>query len=509
MQGAVFDAIPTPAANIQRGLAALERALTEKTTVHRAMYREGLGWVDFVWGDEGKWPPSKKGHRKGGRGVSHAIEARQRKDGMTQPEAVDMLKRVVVAIAQGDEIPPRNTVGNTVQVRVAHGGVEVILVKRNGSNAWAVTAYDQWVVVDGVALDAAIGAIQPTRHRPTPCRPMTVAPPVAPGDSVPSLDQATHRDSCKRGCPAVAEGTTTLDASPTDVNSIQRVKTMQTPLIRYNLKDRGRQYTGQPRNFDVRLIADAINNPATQEMVESRGMVGFYGHFPRIRFGMNPAEGGIDGGKYVPVEPAFVTTYLKADYDGNVEHRAEFLDTAAGKLAAKLWDSKAGGFSSAIDDRKPAFFGFDYVIAPNYLDNSYRGVVLDDAFGGNTGALTYDAVFAAEMDEHAHGMSVLLDSINRERAATASIIERLQAENDELLSMLARAKGSDAARVLDSAATLPVRVKGNRAAQMERDAATFKQANLPRFVEPQAQAENDNSATDTVVNRMLSRMMPR
>lgn len=280
---------------------------------------------------------------------------------------------------------------------------------------------------------------------------------------------------------------------------------MQTPLIRFNLKDRGRQYTGKPRNFDVRLVADAINGKFAQERVESRGMVGFYGHFPRIRFGINPAEGGIDGGKYVPVEPAFVTTYLKADYDGNVEHRAEFLDTAAGKLSAKLWDNKAGGFSSVIDDRKPAFFGFDYVIEPNFITNSYRGVVLDDAFGGDTGALTYDSVFAAEMDEHAHGMSVLLDSINAERATTAAIIERLQLENDELLSMLARAKGDDAARVLDSAATLPMPVKGNRAVQMERDAATFKQANLPRFVEPQAQAEGDNSTTDTVVKRMMSR----
>lgn len=498
MQGAVLDAIPTPAANIQRGLAALERALTEKTTVHRAMYREGLGWVDFVWGDEGKVRPN--GRTKGAMGLSHIIEARIRKDGLTKNGANNILMQMVHAIASGKEVK-RIQVENVMSIRIEYNGHSASLTQRKGSNAWAVTAFE----INPGARPAGYATAAPTQSAASLSRNGLGAGSLAPGDSVPSLDQATHRDSCKRGCPAVAEGSTTLDASPTDVNSIQRVKTMQTPLIRYNLKDRGRQHTGQPRNFNVRLIADAINSPATQEMVESRGMVGFYGHFPRIRFGMNPAEGGIDGGRYVPVEPAFVTTYLKADYDGNVEHRAEFLDTAAGKLSAKLWDSRTGGFSSAIDDRKPAFFGFDYVIAPNYLDNSYRGVVLDDAFGGNTGALTYDAVFAAEMDEHAQGMSVLLDSINAERATTAAIIERLQSENDELLSMLARAKGSDAARVLDSAATLPMPVKGNRAVQMERDAATFKQANLPRFVEPQAQAENDNSVTDTVVKRMMSR----
>ena len=118
---------------------------------------------------------------------------------------------------------------------------------------------------------------------------------------------------------------------------------METPVIRYNLKDRGRKHVGQPRNFNIKAICDAINGPACQERVATRGLVGYYGHMPRIRFGMSPVEGVLDNGKYVPIEPAFVTTYLKADYDGNVEHRAEFLDTAAGRLAAKLFDSKMGG----------------------------------------------------------------------------------------------------------------------------------------------------------------------
>ena len=37
-------------ANIRRGEQALAKALNEKTTVHRAMFRNGPGWVDFVWG---------------------------------------------------------------------------------------------------------------------------------------------------------------------------------------------------------------------------------------------------------------------------------------------------------------------------------------------------------------------------------------------------------------------------------------------------------------------------
>lgn len=258
---------------------------------------------------------------------------------------------------------------------------------------------------------------------------------------------------------------------------------METPVIRYNLKDRGRKHVGQERNFNVKAICDAINSPACQERVATRGLVGFYGHMPRIRFGMNPVEGVLDNGKYVPIEPAFVTTYLKADYDGNVEHRAEFFDTAAGKLAAKLFDSKMGGFSSAIDTMKPEFHGMDYVLEPNFLQNSYRGVVLDDAMSGDIGALTYDDVYAAEKDEQAQAMIVLLDSVNAERETTSAAIERLQEENEQLLSMLSK-KGIDASTVLDAVSIMPVAVSVDAAERMSRDTKLFRASELPVFVSP-------------------------
>lgn len=267
-----------------------------------------------------------------------------------------------------------------------------------------------------------------------------------------------------------------------------------TPTIKYNLKERGRQHMGQERNFNVRAICDAINSPACQENVAMRGLVGYYGHMPRIRYGMNPVEGVIDGGKYVPVEPAFVTTYLKADYDGNVEHRAEFLDTTAGKLAQKLFDSKMGGFSSAIDASKPTFHGFDFVLQPNFVQNSYRGIVLDDASG-----MTYDDVTTAEKNEQADGMIFLLDSINAERNATSSVIEHLQEENEQLISMLARA-GATPAQVFDSAAIMPVAISTTTADRRQRDAKLFKTAELHGFVTP----DDKKTASDPLYDRLLN-----
>lgn len=260
-----------------------------------------------------------------------------------------------------------------------------------------------------------------------------------------------------------------------------------TPLIRYNLKDRGRQHTGQPRNFNIKAIVDAVNSPECQERIASRDMLGYFGHWPRVRFGMDATEGGIVGGKVHAVEPAIVTTHLRAFDDGTIEHRTEFLDTAAGRIAAKMFDSKVGGFSSAIDQLKPRFFAFDYVANPNFVGNSYRGVVLDDAISGSLGELTYDDVYAAEQDEQSQSMLILLDGITAERGATASVIERLQAENEQLISMLS-SKGMSASSVLDAATIMPVAISIDAADRMRRDAQAFHSAQLPSFISPEKPA---------------------
>lgn len=87
-------------ANIRRGNEAMSRALQDKTDVHRAMYRSDVGWIDFVWGAEGG-AIKKNGARKGEKGISHILEARQRKDGYTEKQALNFLADVVETIARG------------------------------------------------------------------------------------------------------------------------------------------------------------------------------------------------------------------------------------------------------------------------------------------------------------------------------------------------------------------------------------------------------------------------
>lgn len=109
---------------------------------------------------------------------------------------------------------------------------------------------------------------------------------------------------------------------------------MQTNVITYNLKERGRQYRGKERHFNIRAIVAAINGPACQERVRNRDMQGYYGHWPRIKFGLNPAEGGLDGGKPAPRRTG--PRHHVAARARRRHHRApaEFLDTDSGQVAS-------------------------------------------------------------------------------------------------------------------------------------------------------------------------------
>lgn len=117
-------------ANIARGRKAMQMVLVEKADQHRAMYRNGLGWVDFTWGD------SK-------RGIEHIIKRRMESDGMSLADVQRMLTdKVVETIASGEEVR-RAESGLATRLVLDHKGNEAVLVKRKGANGWLLTAYEK------------------------------------------------------------------------------------------------------------------------------------------------------------------------------------------------------------------------------------------------------------------------------------------------------------------------------------------------------------------------------
>lgn len=274
----------------------------------------------------------------------------------------------------------------------------------------------------------------------------------------------------------------------------------RTGIIKFNVLERGRKHRGQDRAFDTAALASLVNGGAVQERVKHGDMLGYYGHWPRIKFGMNPVEGGIVDGRQVPLEPAIRTVYLKAHPDGTIEHEGEFLDTQSGKLAERLYRSKAGGFSSAIDVKSVGskqmprdFYGFDYVLEPNFTHNRGYSVALDGV--SDAGMAVFDEV--AEYNELLGSTNRILDQIQSDYDLLAQTAARLELENVELMSMLVKSTGKTDV-VLDG---LTAVVFGTRESKFDSADSFLQVDKLPKFEEPEAEPEKVNAADTHLARR--------
>lgn len=223
----------------------------------------------------------------------------------------------------------------------------------------------------------------------------------------------------------------------------------RTEMITYNVRDRGRKATGQHRDIDVKGLERLINGPQVQESVKLGDMQGYLGHWPRVKFGMHTQEGGVLDGKVVSLPLAVRAVHLSADEDGNITHQHEFLDTPEGRLAWSLYDSKTGGFSSAMDvmprtspSIPSAFYGFDFVFAPNYTGNRGHRAVLD-AVGGVALDEEEREDMVALLDAVAGESGVMMamfDALQRRHQQAIESLEHLARENDLLVGRLAAAR---------------------------------------------------------------------
>ena len=165
----------SPRADIKRGLNAMARLIADHKTQYRAMFRQGLGWVDFEYGSEGSERIKGNGSRKGAQGIIHIMEARYRKDGYNEKQIGDLLDDVVYAIAEGHETSRLNKSGGHLNVTIENfrngKTTRVALTKTPSSDAWVVTGFH----VDGLVATGATrkgdGNASATHQRPTLSRP--------------------------------------------------------------------------------------------------------------------------------------------------------------------------------------------------------------------------------------------------------------------------------------------------------------------------------------------------
>lgn len=134
------SAMKSNKANIERGMKAMNQVITTKADKKRAMYRNDIGWIDFVWGSTGVLKAN--GKTKGAMGISHIIEARMRKDGMDYREVTRMLTEdIVKTIALGTQTKEYNQ-GKSTSLHIEYMGYRASLIKTKGSNSWVINAFE-------------------------------------------------------------------------------------------------------------------------------------------------------------------------------------------------------------------------------------------------------------------------------------------------------------------------------------------------------------------------------
>jgi len=142
----------------------------------------------------------------------------------------------------------------------------------------------------------------------------------------------------------------------------------------FQLSDPVRSDGGNGRRYDVNNIADVVE--ASQESVELRQMLGFYGH-PNTLL----VKEGLQN------QPSNVCTSLKLVGD-MVHHTQQILETQTGAVVRGMAKAKAGGWSwrAAGSDGGRAetttvttLGGFDYVHVPSFSSKSFN---VTESLGG-------------------------------------------------------------------------------------------------------------------------------
>ncbi|MDG9809441.1 MULTISPECIES: hypothetical protein [Pseudomonas] len=285
----------------------------------------------------------------------------------------------------------------------------------------------------------------------------------------------------------------------------------RTPIISYNLNERGRDYTGQDRAIDIDAAMRLINSPATQEAVRKGDFNGYLGHGFREKYGLAVPETVTEGGKTVALEPACKTVLLKCLPDGTLQHQQEFMDTASGRVGARIYQSGNWGFSSVFHapevngKRTPLrYYGMDFVRSPNYDTNRGYATMLDSTEPGAMSASGFaqdyadmlDSVSQALAESDARAASSEAHSV----AISESYLHQCQV-NEELADRCARLeeklKAHGAAGSMLDSVTPEKLERGSvytrsRAAEMLDSADRFMSAALPTD-EPAAKPEEDKT----------------
>ncbi|MDH2927890.1 LPD38 domain-containing protein [Lonepinella koalarum] len=150
--------------NIARGSQAMNMVIQQHSDVENAMFRQGVGWIDFIWGTVGRIRPN--GKSKGAKGVSHIINKRMQADNMSREQVENFLTQELPSVINNGDITEHRVEEQSENIRIEHNGNVVHLVKEQGKNAWLLTAFESHSVNQGTGVSSS----DLRTNSPTPSR---------------------------------------------------------------------------------------------------------------------------------------------------------------------------------------------------------------------------------------------------------------------------------------------------------------------------------------------------
>lgn len=229
------------------------------------------------------------------------------------------------------------------------------------------------------------------------------------------------------------------------------IKVLKRVKETFNIHDDGRKHNPAPQSYLLASLKSVFNSSETKERIKLNEANGFYGHSIRqLTNKIDPSETEIISvdGKDVKVDvvPAVRTVSLDIDDAGNVTHEQEFLDNDMGRTALKLYEQGTGGFSWAMSGAKgmgkvksvaKKFFGFDFVLQPNFLAKDRQQTLFASMTEDDTQALLASLESQGVSNERAQElMSLIANEDAQENDLQEIIVAHLITDNEQLTDSL-------------------------------------------------------------------------
>lgn len=213
--------------------------------------------------------------------------------------------------------------------------------------------------------------------------------------------------------------------------------------ISFDITEHGHSY-GMPRNYPLDKIQKLIRSQEVKKAIENGYALCMYGHMARHKKqGYLANEANAETGTIQ--EPIGKVTQMSIK-DRIISYKMTLVETSENKVKSvvKFIENSIGGFSAVWDVKRGVFYGFDFVLSPNFNGNR---VVMDSICSDGScqlGSAINDTVLDA-IGEHEELYNEAKDLLEHQDSVMGAlkVKDKLTAMQDNITALKAKVSEQD------------------------------------------------------------------